>query len=68
MFRNLMEDLRFIIGLFFGVISIILLLAGLIAAPNATSDFNLNLIVGGYIGCFSIVMLVLGIRASKSPR
>ncbi len=65
MFILLLEDLRFVIGLFFSLISLILLLAGVISPSNPHSDFNLNWMAAGYIGVFSGVMLFLGISAYR---
>jgi hypothetical protein len=65
MFKIWIEDLRFIIGLFFAIVSIFLFIEGLISPAVETSEFNLNLIAGGYIGCFSVIMLGLGIWSRR---
>lgn len=49
---NGLNDLRFVIGLFFGLISLILLFAGV------TTGTQLNLFVGIFIGFFSVLMLL----------
>ena len=64
---TLFEDLRFTIGLFFGIISLILIMTGLISSPPELG-FNLNLIVGVIVGCFSTVMMSLGVRALKKQQ
>lgn len=63
---QLFEDLRFVIGLFFAIISVILLVAGWTHPSSPQTQFiNLNLVAGIYIGLFSMFMMSLGMMARK---
>jgi hypothetical protein len=55
-----MEDLRFIIGAFFGLLGIILLISSQIFIPN-DPDLNLNLLSGGMMILFATVMISLAV-------
>ena len=62
MLNRLIEDLRFVIGVFFAIISCILALAG---AINGTS---LNLQVSGIMGIFALFMIVSSVRdVNRAP-
>jgi hypothetical protein len=63
-----LEDLRFIIGLFFGLISIILLTTSQFVSIEATHaiDPRLNPLSGGMMGIFSIVMIGLSMTDTDS--
>ena len=56
---NRLEDLRFVIGLFFGIVSIILLVTSLFvgSTPEASDSGNLNLFTGIVMFVFSVFML-----------
>jgi hypothetical protein len=56
-FINLLGDLRFVIGVFFAIISLILILTGLFSGSRTPEGLNLNLISGSFIVCFSVFML-----------
>jgi uncharacterized membrane protein len=55
------EDLRFVIGLFFAIISVILIALGLLRPDTGIHGFNLNLISGLTMGFFAVSMLSLAI-------
>jgi len=54
-----LDDLRFVIGLFFGIVSIILLITSFFveATPQASDAGNLNLFAGTVMFVFSAFML-----------
>jgi putative Mn2+ efflux pump MntP len=54
---KLIEDLRFVIGLFFGIVSTILFLVGFTTPPTAEIPLNMNWIASGYMGLFAIFMV-----------
>lgn len=58
MWTRHLEDLRFVIGLFFGVLAAILIGTGLLI-PHPQ---HLNLITGVCMGVFSAIMVLLSIR------
>ncbi len=59
-----LEDLRFIIGLLFGILGVLVLGAGLLH-PVATGGVNANLIGGGVMTAFAALMLALAIFGGK---
>lgn len=58
-FKKLMEDLRFVIGLFFSLISIILFFIGISFRPTEDIELNLNWIASSYMGIFAFTMILL---------
>ena len=60
--KNL-QDLRFVIGLFFGIISLILLVTSFLvqASAQASESGNLNMIAGIGMLIFSAFMLISAI-------
>lgn len=68
MFLRLLEDLRFVIGFFFTIISIILFFVGLTDTPSQNLDINLNLIASAYMGTFSLFMLAISIRSELKTK
>jgi hypothetical protein len=60
MFIKLLEDLRFVIGMFFLIVSVIILSVGYID-PEASTRFgqNMNLFGGWLMGAVSAFMLLL---------
>ncbi len=66
----LISDLRFVIGLFFVLVSLILVFAGATSdgsAPNSTVEGigNLNFISAGIMGIFGLFMLFMAWRGMK---
>ena len=59
MLYRLLEDLRFVIGVFFALISCILAVTGFM---NGTS---LNIQVGGLMGIFAVCMIALSLKDLK---
>jgi len=59
MFLKLVEDLRFVIGSLFGIISVLLLGVGFVDGIPAGADMNLNLMAGSVMFVFAAVMLGL---------
>jgi len=62
MLIQLIEDLRFVIGVFFAILSCILAVTGALYPPIEAADPNLNLAVGGIMGVFAVFMIVLAVR------
>jgi hypothetical protein len=65
MLNRLLEDLRFVIGAFFAILSCILAATGALHPPTDPTATNLNLAVGGIMGIFAIFMITLSIRDLK---
>ena len=65
MLNRLLEDLRFVIGVFFAILSCILAVTGMLNPPADPSASNLNLAVGGIMGIFAVFMIVLSLRDLK---
>lgn len=63
----LLNDLRFFIGAFFLIVSIILLAEGWIN-PSMTEGVNLNLLTGACFLIFALVALTVAISDRKSER
>ena len=60
-----MDDLRIPIGLFFGIIGLVLVAVGLLSSARAPlTDVNVNLYAGLFMVAFGGVMLWLSRRAS----
>lgn len=62
-FRNMIEDLRFLISFLFGTFALILLILGVIGPAPAAGRLNLNLYTGVAMAIFSTVMFYLGVRS-----
>lgn len=58
---KLLEDLRFIIGLLFGILGLLVLGAGLLHPPAAPGVVNANLLGGIAMTAFAAVMLALAL-------
>ena len=52
-------DLRFIIGLFFAIISLMLFVTAMTTLSSEASD--INLLVAEYMAVFALVMIALGV-------
>ncbi len=64
---RLLEDLRFIIGLLFAILGVLVLGAGILH-PVATGGVNANLVGGGAMTAFAALMLALAIfRGNREP-
>jgi hypothetical protein len=62
---KLLEDLRFIIGLLFAILGLLVLGAGLLHAPTAPGALNANLLGGAAMTAFAVVMLALALLARR---
>ncbi len=58
---RLLEDLRFIIGLLFGIIGVMVLVAGIFNPPAMPGVLNADLVGGVLMTAFAVVMLGLAI-------
>lgn len=58
---RLLEDLRFIIGLLFGIIGVMVLVAGFFNPPTMPGVLNADLVGGVLMTAFAILMLGLAI-------
>ncbi len=58
-------DLRFVIGLFFAVVGIILLLTSVLGPNDEVSGIRLNLVCGAFMGVFGSGMLFLSARGTS---
>ena len=58
-------DLRFVIGLFFLLIGLILVATGFFTPELTPSGHNLNLMTGLMMLAFSVFMLNLSVRAKR---
>ncbi len=58
---RLLDDLRFIIGLLFGIIGVMVLLAGIFNPPAAPGIVNADLVGGILMTAFGVLMLVLAL-------
>lgn len=63
---NRLSDLRFVIGLFTGIVAVLLILAGFIAAPRHAWDTDMNFYSGGIIAALSIGMLFVSLKSKQS--
>ena len=66
MLTRLLEDLRFVVGLLFGIISLILLGVGLLGEAQPHDELHLNLVTGACMGVFALIMLVMAVQGSKT--
>ena len=62
---NRFTDLRFVIGLFIGIVGLILLAASFIAAPRNSWDNQMNLYSGIFILIVSLGMLLAAFRQKQ---
>ena len=60
---RLLEDLRFIIGLLFGIIGLMVLVAGFFNPPTMPGVLNADLVGGVLMTAFAAVMLLLAYLA-----
>lgn len=60
---RLLEDLRFIIGLLFAILGVLVLGAGLLHPPAAPGAINANLVGGVAMAAFAALMLGLALFA-----
>jgi crotonobetainyl-CoA:carnitine CoA-transferase CaiB-like acyl-CoA transferase len=58
---TLLEDLRFIIGLLFGIIGVMVLVAGIFNAPAVPGVLNADLVGGAVMTAFAVLMLLLAL-------
>ncbi len=65
---RLLDDLRFIIGLLFGIIGVMVLLAGIFNPPAAPGIVNADLVGGILMSAFAALMLLLAIFARPRDR
>ena len=69
MFIKLLEDLRFVIGLFFGVISLILIAVGYVDPQGSQrAGENMNLVSGWMMALFAAFMLMLVFLDSRKEQ
>lgn len=66
MFVKLLEDLRFVIGLYFSIVSLILFSVSNVESPEHSIPLNLNLYGAIYVGGFSLVMLGLSLWSNRA--
>jgi hypothetical protein len=66
MWNELLEDLRFVIGLFFAALSLILLGASLNGQTDGVTGINLNLLSAASMGSFAVFMIGLSLWARPS--
>jgi len=65
---RLLEDLRFIIGLLFGIIGVMVLVAGFFNPPAMPGELNADLVGGAVMTAFAVLMLALAILAPPKDR
>jgi len=67
MLVRLLEDLRFVIGLFFGIIGTILVLTPSLggATLSDVKDINLDYWTGGVMLVFSVLMIFGAVRSAN---
>ncbi len=66
MFNELIDDLRFPIGLLFSIFSAILTTLGLTRPLPPGADVNLNLFAGGVMGVFGLFMLAFSVWSARA--
>ncbi len=62
---RLLEDLRFIIGLLFGIIGVMVLAAGIFNPPAMPGVLNADLVGGAVMTAFAALMLGLALLAPR---
>jgi hypothetical protein len=60
---KLLEDLRFVIGLLFAILGLLVLGAGLLHPPAVPGDLNANIVGGTAMTGFAALMLALALLA-----
>ncbi len=65
---RLLEDLRFIIGLLFGIIGVMVLVAGIFNPPAMPGVLNADLVGGVVMTAFAVLMLALALFAPPKDR
>ena len=68
MLNQLLDDLRFPIGVLFTIFSLILVTLGLLRPVTLNSTLNLNLDAGLIMGVFGLFMLVSAVLSVKAAR
>ncbi len=63
---NRFTDLRFVIGLFIGMVGVVLLLASFIAEPRNDWDQQLNLYSGIFIVLVALGMLLAAFKTKQA--
>lgn len=58
---KLLEDLRFVIGLLFAILGLLVLAAGLLQPATEPGALNANLVGGVTMTAFAVVMLALAL-------
>ncbi|MEI7482342.1 MAG: hypothetical protein WCK75_08325 [Elusimicrobiota bacterium] len=67
MLNQLLDDLRFPIGLLFSIFSVILIVVGLIKPQTAAAgiDINLNVSAGVFMGVFGLFMALSAVWSAR---
>jgi len=67
MLNQLLDDLRFPIGLLFSIFSVILIVVGLIRPQVVTAglDINLNVSAGAFMGVFGLFMALSAVWSAR---
>ena len=60
-----LDDLRFIIGIFFAIVGAILLATGFLDGSQSTEGTHLNLVSGGVMFALAALMLALSIGSAS---
>lgn len=68
MLNQLLDDLRFPIGVLFTIFSVILVTLGLSCPVTLNSTLNLNLDAGMIMGVFGVFMLVSAVLSVKAAQ
>jgi len=66
--KDILQDLRFVIGAFFLLVALIVITAGLVLPPPAESPLNLNLGAGVVFLLFAVAMLAAALRNRSRSR
>ncbi|MBC7545975.1 MAG: hypothetical protein H7338_24870 [Candidatus Sericytochromatia bacterium] len=62
MLTRLWEDLRFVVGLLFGIFSVILLGVAAFGEVQVRDELHLNLVTGAVMAVFALIMLAMAFR------
>jgi len=67
MLNQLLDDLRFPIGLLFSIFSVILIVVGLVKPQAVTAglDINLNVSAGAFMGVFGLFMVLSAVWSAR---
>ncbi len=70
MLNQLLDDLRFPIGLLFSIFSVILIIVGLIKPQTVAAgiDINLNVSAGAFMGVFGLFMVLSAMWSARSAQ